>query len=203
MKPFRIRTILSMMAATGLFVTTSVHALLIDFEDGGLDPFFSYSGVGTFPNIESGTGYDNVLAFTGSNWGAFNPFETSPSTFIKAAPGTFTLNSFVIAGAWGTQTLTISGLLNNNLQFTTELGVSTAAQVFSPNWSNIDEVQITIGNDFVDTNPIDTGTGQHWALDNISLNANDVPEPSTLTLFGFGLAVLAITRRKRRFTSEI
>jgi hypothetical protein len=177
----------------------SANATVIGFE-GGLDPAFTYSGVAQEDGpVLTGSGYNNVMAFTGSKGFAFNPSEVSPSSFflVGSSSATFFLDSFVIAGAWGTQTLTISGLNNGIQLFSQTLAVSLAPTVFTADWAGIDQLRIATGSDFVQDFSL-SGRGQHWALDNLTINeAATVPEPSSLAIVGLGLIGLAIARRKR------
>ena len=171
-----------------LMFAGAANATVVDFESG-LDPLFTYSSdVMTGPTNLAGTGYHTLRAFTGSSNVAFNGSAASPSTFTWAGVGsTFDLNSFVIAGAWGSQTLTIEGLLNGASIFSSSLAVTTdAVSVFSPSWSGIDAFRIAIGTDYIaDPNLIGSGGGQHWALDNITVSA--VPVPAAAWLFGSAL----------------
>lgn len=181
-----------------LAITGAANATVIDFESG-LDPLFNYTGVTTGSGFIAPSGYNTVSVFTGSSTLAFNPFEASPSTFSWAGAGTFDLTSFVIAGAWGSQTLTIESLLNNVVQDTVLLAVDfDVVDVFSPGWSGIDAFRITTGNDFVLSQQVQ-GSGQHWALDNLTINQNGsvpVSSPSTLLLIGLGLVGIGFARRK-------
>ena len=188
------------VALAGAFLLNgAATAAVLDFESG-LDPAFTYSGVSTLTVPESpGSGYDNVAAFSGSSGVAFNPFAVSPSSFMIAGgpTTTFTLNSFVIAGAWGTQTLLIEGLNDGSVLDTSSLGVSPAAQTFNAGWSGIDELRITIGSDFVQNGDLG-GTGQHWALDNLTYNAAPIPEPETYAMLLAGLGLLGFVARRRK-----
>ena len=102
----------------------------------------------------------------------------------------------MIAGAWGSQTLKVEGLLGITSLFTTFLPVTDAAQVFVANWTGIDAFRVTIDpNGYVDSGT--PGIGQHWAMDNIVINENSVPEPATLAILGLGLAGVGFIRRKK------
>lgn len=176
----------------------TANATLIDFE-AGLDSAFTYSGVtnGTPFDASPGTGYVSVLNTTSSNQFVFNPSGASPSSFNWNSSGTFDLTSFIIAGAWGNQTLTFEGLNNSSLLFTTAFAVTPAAVTFVANWSGIDQLRITTGPTSY-TNTVSGGSGQHWVLDNLLINENpsQVPAPATLALFGLGLAGLGWSKRK-------
>jgi hypothetical protein len=181
-----------------LALSGAVNATVINF-GSGLDPLFNYSEVETQDtNANPNSGYDTVGAYTGFSQVAFNPFEAPSSTFSWANPGeTFDLNSFVIAGAWGRQTLTIEGLLHDVVQHSALLAVdNNAVALFSPGWLGIDGFRITIGNDYVQANNVD-GDGQHWALDNLTVNESvSVPEPTSVALLGLGLAGGFLRKKK-------
>lgn len=163
------------------------------------DPFFTYNQVVAGSPNAPGSGYNSVLAFTGSSKLVYNPYAHSPSTFDLSGPGTFDLNSFVIAGAWDNQTLTIEGLLSSTAIFSSALPVTSTAQLVTLNWSGIDALRITIDSSgYTDT--VSGGSGQHWALDNIVVNqpiAQPVPEPAAMALFGIGLVGLGFGRRRK------
>ncbi|MEC5384703.1 PEP-CTERM sorting domain-containing protein [Uliginosibacterium sp. H3] len=166
-----------------------------------MSSLFTYNGVTQLNTpIATGSGYDNLAAATGSTGMAFNPNGVSPSDFflVGNSASTFTLNSFLIAGAWGTQTLTIRGLNNGVQLFSQALAVSLSPVLFTANWSGIDQFEILTGNDFVQNQTL-TGSGQHWALDNLTINeaAASVPEPSTLAIVALGLVGLGLARRKQ------
>jgi hypothetical protein len=188
----------ALIACIAIF-SFNASAALIDFESG-LDPLFNYTGVMTGASVVApNSGYDEVGAFTGSASLAFNPNAVSPSTFSWASAGTFDLTSFVIAGAWGSQTLTIEGLFNNNVVNSALFAVdNTQASVFSANWSGLDAFRITTGTDFIQNDTLN-GSGQHWALDNVLINENNVAVSTSgsAMLFALGLAGLLVSRRKR------
>jgi hypothetical protein len=194
-------TTLAALAALGLSSVTA-SATVVTFE-AGLDPLFSYSSDvsvlngATFPVPASG--YGQVAAFTGSQIVAFNGFEASPSTFTWAGPGaTFTLDSMVVAGAWGSQTLTVQGYNNGSLLYSTPLFVTPAPTLFSPNWSGLDQFQIYTGSDHVN---FGLGfNGLQWVLDNVTVNetipdGSPVPEPTGL--FFLSIGALTLLRRLR------
>jgi hypothetical protein len=157
--------------AQGTFTSTFTlqNATVINF-DTGPDPRFTYSGISFIGPVSPGSGYDNVRAFTGRNIVAFNPFAASPSDFrwVGSGGSTFNLVSFAVAGAWGQQTLLVQGFEGGVLKYSSPLFVTTAPVVFTPNWSEIDDLRINIGDDFIH-DPSTSGDGQHWALANLTI----------------------------------
>lgn len=186
------------MLATALVVgVSSAQADVIDFE-GGLDASFTYIDVNEYSSgcsaCFAGTGYQSVLDATASNGAVFNPDAASPAAFTWNQAGTFDLTSLVIAGAWGNQTLTIQGWSGGLLVQSAGVAVTPAAIVFAPGWVGLDEFRIlTDPAGYTDT--VDGGSGQHWALDNLTINQNAVPEPATLLLLVTGVTAAAYRRR--------
>lgn len=175
----------ALLSALFVFTFSGANAAIIDFESG-LDPLFSYDRIAYSPEVrESGSGYDSMTIYTGSVNQVFNPYEETPSTFTWAGAGTFTLNSFAIAGAWGSQTLKIEGLFDNAVINTANFAINNLnVDIFSPNWTGIDAFRIWTGGDYAAYPGLD-GLGQHWVLDNININAeiSEVPLPAAAFLF--------------------
>ena len=184
----------------GLFFSASANALLIDFEPPfPPDPVFTGSGVSLYSRAccSTGSGYINVLDATSSDFGLFNPSGTSPSDLFWNSTGTFDLNSFIIAGAWGDQTLTIEGYVLGSLVYSTDLAISLSPITATFNWAGIDQLRILTGTGTIPSIP-DGGTGWQWALDNMIINETfSVPEPGSLTLLGIGLLAVSLVRRKQ------
>lgn len=198
---------IAIAGAVALAMSGAAQATNISFE-GGADPLFSTIGVSYLNGAtyyDPTSGYTAVALATGTQWVAFNPFEASPSSFlITGAPtATFTLNSFVIAGAWGSQTLSIEGYNDGVQLHSSSLAVSGASPItFSPGWAGIDELRISTGNDFVSAGL--GGSGQHWALDSLTINeavAAPVPEPETYAMMLAGLGMLGFMARRRKLTA--
>ena len=193
----RLKTCVSVMTCVMfLGFGAAARADVIDFESG-LDGLFTYAAVSAYSDGCSsclpGTGYQQILDATGSQGAVFNPFAQSPSDFLWNGPGTFDLTSFLIAGAWGDQNLTIEGWNNGALLYSAILPVTTTPETFLPNWHGLDQLRIVIDPAGY-TQTVFEGGGQHWALDNLTVNES-VPEPASILLLGGGL--LAVARRRR------
>ncbi len=199
-----LSAVMAVAVAMATILGASAHAAVVTFE-GGADPIFTYSTVNfvSTPLIPS-SGFDNVAAYTGSSGVAFNANGFSPSSFYlnHANPNaTFTLNSFVIAGGWGSQTLGIKGYNNGTQLFSTTQFVNLSAIVFTPGWVGIDQFEITTGADFVVINPTNfvfEGNGRQWALDNADIQVSAVPEPETYAMLLAGLGLLGFAARRRK-----
>lgn len=178
--------------AAALCLPSFASATVIDF-NGGLDPFFTYNSISTIGLVQANSGYDNMFSLNGGGQSAFNPFAASFASFTKASAGTFTLNSLLVDGAWGSQTLTFVGLASGSTLYSTTFGVNTNPALLQLNWSGINELRVLTGNDFVHNNNL-SGNGQHWVIDNITVN--QVPEPAPLALLGLGMVGLLASRKK-------
>jgi len=188
MKKFAI----AVAVASALCLPSFASATVIDF-NGGQDPFFTYNSVGFIGLVQANSGYDKMYSFNGGGMAAFNPGGVAFASFTKASAGTFNLNSLLVDGAWGTQTLTFVGLASGSTLYSTTFGVSTNPAKLNLNWNGINELRVLTGNDFVHNNTLN-GWGQHWVIDNITVN--QVPEPAPLALMGLGIVGLLASRKK-------
>ena len=168
-----------------------------------VDYFNSYTGEnssGVSTTDYSKTGYRNVSEATSNEWVAYNPYAHSPSSFASYSGELFNLDSFWLAGAWGSQTLTITGYVNDIEISSTTIDVSiTAQEYFFTGFQGINSFTIAIGNNFV-YDPLFPGYGarggEHWALGSVTVTA--VPEPETWAMLLVGLSIVgAVTRRRR------
>ncbi|MDR2015742.1 MAG: PEP-CTERM sorting domain-containing protein [Azoarcus sp.] len=180
--------------------TTQAASQTINFEQNGAS-FFStiplevdYLDGAAYP-IPGG--YQNVAEATSSQWVAYNPDEYSPSSFTSASGELFNLDSFWLAGAWGNQTLTVTGYANGKqVGDSVPIEVSIAAtEYFFPDLRGIDMFTIALGNDYVHDSSV-TGDARHWALGSMTISA--VPEPATCAMLLAGIGIVgAVTRRQR------
>lgn len=194
------KRILSMLLSSLVLIATTslqANATAINF-NAGLNPFFTYTAVGTTGNVLAGSGYNRMMTFTGNNRNAFNPSAQSPSTFTEAGAGTFDLTSLLIDGAWGTQTLTVEGLSAGTMLFSQAVAITPNPTLVMLNWSGINQMIIVTGNDYVHDSSTGGGRGEHWVLGNVVINENAaVPEPATMSIFGLGLLGVVMTRRRK------
>jgi hypothetical protein len=183
----------SAVAIAAAFCLPSIaSATTIDFNTG-LNGFFNYTNVATIGTVQVGSGYDNMYNFNAGGLAAFNPYAAPVVSFTKAGAGTFTLNSMLVDGAWGSQTLTFIGLASGSTLYTTTFGVSQNPAELVLNWSGINEFRVLTGTDFVDG--AGNGSGLHWVIDNVVVDEVTVPEPAPLALLGLGMIGL-LARKK-------
>ena len=163
------------------------------FGDGCTTPFCG--------DVIATSGYQRVAEAISSVWIAYNHSGYSPSGFVSASGELFDLDSFWLAGAWGSQTLTITGYANGVVVDTTTIGVSVAAQeYFFSGFQGIDTFTIAIGNDFV-RDPSVLGYGQMWGLGSVTITA--VPEPETYAMLLAGLGIVGAVARRRRIKAAM
>jgi len=128
----------------------------------------------------------------------FDPFG-APAQLGASGDPTFTLNSFWAGAAWNDgENLNIVGLFNGNVMFTTNVTIDTQTPVFvNLNWSGINEVDFTPSGG---TNHGYNGSGEHFTIDDMTINGGggQVPEPASLFLLGTGLLGLGRAIRKKR-----
>ncbi|HZU43628.1 MAG TPA: PEP-CTERM sorting domain-containing protein [Terriglobales bacterium] len=127
----------------------------------------------------------------------FDPFGAPAQLGAKGDP-TFTLTSFWTGAAWNDgENLSIIGLFNGTQLFSTNVTIGTQTPTFvSLNWSGINEVDFTPSGG---TNHGYNGSGEHFIIDDLTINGSggQVPEPASLFLLGSGLVTLGGIARKR------
>lgn len=182
------------------------HAELITFDD------ISDNGYGTqISNGYHGLNWNNFYAL---NTPAYNPsgYQNGTVSFnnvafngyggtadILAASGTFTFTSAYLTGAWNDGlNIQVDGYQAGNLLFTQTVTVdSTSPTLFNFNYANVDDVRFTSSGG---TPHGYNGGGEHFAMDNVTVNAAAVPEASSVAglalMSGAGLLGLKLRRRK-------
>lgn len=144
---------------------------------GGFACYYSPAARADFPSLPSSTvmgiGYSDI-------------------TISKTGGGVFTLNSVDLGfGPWdhGVSDITrVTGYFQGGATVSKELTVGLAFKTFQLEWSNLDRV---VFSQLVNTR-------QYLAFDNIRFNESQVPEPTTMALFGIAAAGLAVGRRRRK-----
>lgn len=192
-----------LLLATLLFCVSSLtQAATINFTATGTPTFnlshnYFMDRNAASSGIYLNSGYYSVIDATNGDYVAYNGHATPLVSFDYTDAGTFDLNSFVIAGAWGSQTLTIRGYTDAVLTYTAELFVDTAARVFQADWLGLTSFSIATGNDYVN-DPNVGGGGQHWAINAIRINEalSEVPLPAAAWMFLAGIAGALGLRRK-------
>lgn len=142
-------------------------------------------------------GYKSVAGETGSKWLATNYYEASPATF-ESTQGLFSLDSLWIAGAWGSQTLTITGYFEGVATSSTTINITTTAAEFNfSGFQNIDSFAISANaSTYVQDNLLLPNKGLNWALGSVTVTP--VPEPEAYAMLLAGLAFVGAVARRRR-----
>lgn len=138
----------------------------------------------------STSGYLNgIVSGTSVAYNSFaNPASISSST-------AFTLNNAFFTGAWNnglTIHVTGSGVTN----YSTDIVVNTTAPTnYVFNWTGLTSVNFS---SFGGTPAGYSGSGAHFAMDNLTINVAAVPEPETYALLLAGLGIIGAAARRRK-----
>jgi PEP-CTERM motif len=179
-------------------VPQPAHATVVTFDDlagnassvpdgyGGFD-WNNLTTVGSLNAVNSGyqsTGY-GAGTVSGSNV-IFNWGGTSPVGITLATAATFTYIGAFFTGAWESETVSFTGLLNGAVVDTSSAYAITTSgpQFIELDWTGINELIIA-------------NTGMQWAMDNFTFSASPVPEPASMTLLSLALGGLGLLRRRR------
>jgi len=177
------------------FVGTA-QAEVIDFGPDG-SSFFKPTSVWevfyadtTLPDYNAG-GYKSVADATGNQWVAANYRVSEVAEFV-AVKDVFNLDGLWLAGAWGNQTLTVTGYAGGEEIATVSFVISTTAQEYTSifdDFKAIDSFTIRIGNEYVPG-------GRYWALGSVAVTV--VPEPEAYAMLLAGLGLVGVMARRRR-----
>jgi hypothetical protein len=171
------------------FVGTA-QAEVIDFGPGGNSfftpiPAWDVYYVDTTNPTYNAAGYISVAGATGNQWVATN-YRESPLAGFVSAGGLFDLDGLWLAGAYGNQTLTITGYLNGVAVDSVTQAVTQTAQQFTFNgFKGIDSFSIATGVE-----------GNYWALGSVMITV--VPEPEAYAMLLAGLGMVGVMARRRR-----
>ena len=162
----------------------------------------------------TGGGAGSLEDFVGVADGAFDP---DPASLVQAYEGSAALQAFTLARGgslsfqWNFGTTETSGdpsladvgfvvidgtvtRLANALDTVTGLGGDYAAQTGWQSWSTL----LAAGSHTIAFGVVDVGSsGDSSALSVTGVNVSSVPESSTLAMFGVGLGLLGLARRRR------
>lgn len=197
-----MKKVLSSAAAFGILAICA-NASIINFD--------SLSGAGPVPNGYGGLNWNNFNYLDGpSVGGGYAPGTVSPrnvafNAFANPAlvsDGIFDLNSAYLTAAWNDNLqVRVTGKLGiNTLYVNTYTLSATAPTLINFSYLGIDSV---LFESFGGTHHLGySGAGEHFALDNMEINAV-VPEPSTyiagaLLLLPFGAHVVRRLRTHKQ-----
>ena len=167
--------------------------------DGSGFSGFTTNGINTLNGATyAPSGYNSVALATSTDYVGYGGWTQNSTSSFTFDSGTFDLDGFTTAGAWGSHTLTIEGLIGATVVESTTFHVTTSASFFSIDWKGLTSFTITNpGTDFVD-DPTLNGSIHQYALNDIIVDANAVPIPSAVWLFGSGLiGLISVARRKK------
>lgn len=155
--------------------------------------------------------------YGGLSWNNFSALDTSSYTASGYVNGTvsgnmvaynaygqpasitsltaFTLNSAFFTGAWNNG-LTIHVTGSGATNYATDIVVSTTTPTnYVFNWTGLTSVNFST---FGGTPAGYSGSGTHFAMDNLTINVAAVPEPETYALLLAGLGVIGAAARRRK-----
>lgn len=199
-----------------LFGSLEAQSTVLTFEPGDPNNQFVFDQFGAYqpnPYDSPDDGADHLAQQTASEWVGLKSGETAAGSLYwdggldggnnsltnLLLPDTFKLDSFMIVGVYGSQTLSVRGINNGQLIYSQELAVDLTPRLFLAGWVGIDTLEILSGADFVaDPAHADGGVRRNWAIDNLVYNETTaVPLPGAGLLFALGGLPL-ITLLKRR-----
>ncbi len=169
----------------------SLFAETLDFEAIGVNN--SYKDVGTYLGFVFTTNLD-VIDTVDSNWnygavsGQFSVLNNNGGTGIitKQNGGTFSFQS-LWTRSWGTSNQgtgkLIVGKLNGVTVGTISFSLTATWTMITANFENIDTLELQFGN--------------HFLVDDIIVDAINIPEPSSLFFLAFSGLIIFLQKKKK------
>ena len=196
------------------FVGTAQAAAPLDIVFGEFgSPYFTSTEKVEYVNTSlpefAGTGFGSLWDATGNQWAA-SPYREGewwfsdqpgyvPPTFsfTSTTDDFFNLDSMWLAGAYGSQTLTITGYANDVLIYSTTVDITMSAKEYSfTDFKAIDTFTIAIDpTTFVGASP---NGPMYWGMGSMTVTAVPEPEVYAMLLAGLGLVGVMARRRQRR-----
>lgn len=201
------------VVSVALLYAATGSAGVLTFDD--LNPQFTFARMGAYqpnPYDDFEDGADRLARQTSSAWvgmlsndnvdgsvlwdGGLEGSDNTPLNLLL--PDTFDLASFVIAGVYGAQTVTVQGFDDGALMYSRLLAIDVTPRLFLAGWTAIDELRILVGTDFVvDSRHTSAAGFRNWAIDDMQYNLTSVPVPAASVLFLGGSLPLVLPRRAR------
>lgn len=205
----------SIVVVIALLYATTLNAAVLTFDDPSTD--FTFDGMGAYqPSPYDGPddGADQLAQHTSSEWVGLNSNDNASGSVLwdggleggnntllnLLLSETFDLASFVIAGVYGSQTVTVQGLDDGALLYSELFAIDLTPRLFLAGWTAIDELRIVVGDDFVvHPDHLEAAAFRNWAIDDVQYNLAAIPVPGAGLLFlSGGLPLLAALPRRRR-----
>lgn len=187
-----VRQLSTLLALLLSIITTSAHAVVIDFEDivnPGCCTFladgyqgFTWSG-SAGPNSwviadQATSIFPGAQAHSGQNYAWSNG-----GADLSLSNGMFDFNGMWARGGHEGFSTTATGYLNGVAVYSQDFTVTMDYQLFDFNFTNIDNLTFT-------------DQANNLLIDDMTVNAT-VPESTTLTLLGLGLLGFGIRKRRQ------
>jgi hypothetical protein len=190
-----------LFAVPALVAASAVSAVEVDDFSGyftaavGSYNYLGIEDISKNPTYYAGSGFESVANATNKDVVAFNIYGFNPLELTYTGPGdSFTLDSFYLAGGWGSETVTFTGFKDGVQVGTVAYNATTTAVAYpSLSWSAIDKLVVQVDN-YV-PQPGLQGSGETWVLGGV--NITPVPEPESYAMLLAGLAVVGVVARRR------